>query len=172
MLREPLVNSARCLVAVNENCDLLYDSKVWGIVQSAYVQYVLSTYNLTMLKPFSLSLEKVNTISMVGETSLQCLQEAGAPGLDTDGVLLSHTASTTFSVLLYSSSGNDYMNALRDKISRQLAFFLQTRCRAIFSWKGSTRHGLVHCAKSLRQQIGSALLFSLVSIGGEAPVRN
>ena len=103
--------SARCLVAVNDNCDLLYDSEVWGVVQSAYVQYALSTYNLTTLKPFSLSLEKVSTIPIVAGTSLQCLtladQEAGAPGPDTDGVLLNHTVSTTVSVLLYSSSGND-----------------------------------------------------------------
>ena len=53
----------------------------------------LLTYTLTTLKSFSLSLEKVSTIPVIGRTSLQCLQEAGAPGPDTDGVLLSHTAS-------------------------------------------------------------------------------
>ena len=71
---------AGVVVAVGENCDLMYGSEVWGIVQSAYAQYALAPCSLMTLKPFSLSLEKVGTIPIVGETSLQCLQEAGALG--------------------------------------------------------------------------------------------
>ena len=70
---------AGVVVAVGENCDLMYGSEVWGIVQGAYAQYALATCSLTTLKPFSLSLGKVGTIPIVGGTSLQCLQEAGAP---------------------------------------------------------------------------------------------
>ena len=68
------------VVAVGENCELRYGSEVWGIVQGAYAQYSLATCSLTTLKPFSLSFGKAGTISTVGETSLQCLQEASAPG--------------------------------------------------------------------------------------------
>ena len=64
------------VVAVGENCDLMYGSEVWGIVQGPYAQYALSTCNLTTLKPFSLLLGKVGTIPIVGGTNLQCLQEA------------------------------------------------------------------------------------------------
>ena len=71
---------AGVVVAVGENCDLMYGSEVWSIVQGAYAQYALATCSLTTLKPFSLSFGKVGTISIVGGTSLQCLQEAGAPG--------------------------------------------------------------------------------------------
>merc|ERR1711916_9626 len=50
-----------------------------GMVQGAYAQYALATCSLTTLKPFSLSLVEAGTIPIVGGTSLQCLQEAGAP---------------------------------------------------------------------------------------------
>merc|ERR1719450_440028 len=49
------------------------------MVQGAYAQYALATCSLTTLKPFSLSLVEAGTIPIVGGTSLQCLQEAGAP---------------------------------------------------------------------------------------------
>ena len=34
---------AGVVVAVGENCDLMYGSEVWGIVQGAYAQYALAT---------------------------------------------------------------------------------------------------------------------------------
>ena len=70
---------AGVVVAVGEDCDLMYGSEVWGIVQGAYAQDALATCSLTTLKPFSLSLGEAGTIPIVGGTSLQCLQEAGAP---------------------------------------------------------------------------------------------
>merc|ERR1712136_504155 len=77
---EPIcADMAGVVVAVGEDCDLMYGSEVWGIVQGAYAQYALATCSLTTLKPFSLSLVEAGTIPVVGQTSLQCLQEAGAP---------------------------------------------------------------------------------------------
>jgi len=88
---EPICEGFRCsagtigtdmagiVVAVGEDCDLVYGSEVWGIVQGAYAQYALATCSLTTLKPFSLSLVEAGTIPIVGGTSLQCLKEAGAP---------------------------------------------------------------------------------------------
>ena len=61
---------AGVVVAVGENCDLMYGSEVWGIVQGAYAQYALAPCSLTTLKPFSLSLGKVGTIPIAGGTSL------------------------------------------------------------------------------------------------------
>ena len=61
---------AGVVVAVGENCDLMYGSEVWGIVQGAYAQYALATCSLTTLKPFLLSLGKVGTIPIVGRDQL------------------------------------------------------------------------------------------------------
>ena len=58
-----------------------FDSKrVIEIHGAAYAQCALATCSLSTFKPFSLSLGKVGTISIVGGTGLQCLQETGAPG--------------------------------------------------------------------------------------------
>ena len=70
---------AGVVVAVVENCDLMYGSEVWGIVQGAYAQYDLATCSLTTLKPFSLSLGKVGTIPIVGGTSF-AVSAGSAPG--------------------------------------------------------------------------------------------
>ena len=65
---------AGVVVAVGENCDLVYGAEVLGIVQGAYAQYPLAPCCLTTLKPFSLSLGKVGTFPIAGG------KEAGAPG--------------------------------------------------------------------------------------------
>ena len=84
-----LHKSVRCVVAVSENCGQLSGSEMWGIVQSAYAQCALMTCSLTTLKPFSLSLEKVSMIPIVEGTSLQYLQDAGAPGPRNSTLLVS-----------------------------------------------------------------------------------
>ena len=40
---------AGVIVAVGEDCDLMYGSVVWSIVQGAYAQCALATYSLTNL---------------------------------------------------------------------------------------------------------------------------
>ena len=57
------------VVAVGKDCNLLYGSEVWGIVQGAYAQYALAPCSLMTLKPFSFPLGKVGTIPITGETS-------------------------------------------------------------------------------------------------------
>ena len=47
---------AGVVVAVGEDCILMYGSEVWSIVQGAYTQCALAICSLTMLKPLSLSL--------------------------------------------------------------------------------------------------------------------
>ena len=54
---------AGVVVAVGEDCDLMYGSVVWCIVQGAYAQYALATCSLTNL--FSLSLGEAGTIPIV-----------------------------------------------------------------------------------------------------------
>ena len=76
---------AGVVVAVGENCDLMYGSGVWGIVQGAYAQYALAPCSLTTLKPLSLSLGKVGTIPIAGGTSLLCLQRRALLDLETHG---------------------------------------------------------------------------------------
>ena len=87
MLREPLARICQVSCRGERKLRPVVRFRDWGIVQSAYVQSALSTYNLTTVKPFSLLLEKVSTTTIVGGTRLQCLQETEAPGPDTDGVL-------------------------------------------------------------------------------------
>ena len=67
------------VVAIGENCDLMYGLRCGA---SCPVSTPSKPWRLavTTLKPFSFPMEKVGTIPIAGESSLQCLQEAGAPG--------------------------------------------------------------------------------------------
>ena len=75
----------------------------------------------------------------------------GAPGPDTDGVLLSHIASTTVSVLLFSSCGNDHMKAL---FLATVVFSLQTSVGQQFPGRTLPRHRRVHCARGFKSRLG------------------
>ena len=59
VFRETIGTDMTCVVvAVGENCDIMYGSEVRGIMQSVYAQYALATGSLTTLKPFSFVVEK------------------------------------------------------------------------------------------------------------------
>ena len=69
------------VVAVREDCNLLFGSEVWGIVQGAYAQYALAPCSLKALKPFPCR-GKVGTIPIVGGTCRKyALWNVKTPGL-------------------------------------------------------------------------------------------
>ena len=82
---KPLAQICQVCHRGSENCDQMYGSEMWGIVQGAYAPYALVTCSLTSLKPFSLSLEKDWHDPHRGGTSLQYLRTPVLPDLETHG---------------------------------------------------------------------------------------